>query len=618
MRFFFYSDRVGLGQFDVDNAERFLDRGHPRQDLPDGVLGHRRGSLFEGAGPDGAGGFSLENEILDFVGDDDQFEHADPALVAGVGAVAAPDRPEELDGFVLVLGREAQPVESGGVGFVFLAALGAKHADEPLREHADRAGRDEERFDVHVEQAGERSGGVVGVQGGEDQVAGERRLAGEHGCFAVAHLADHRDVGVLAKYAPQHGRERQPGPGVDLDLREAVYLLLDRILDGDDVLVRRVKLIEGRVQGGRLAAPGRARHQNQSVRPCDDFLETAAVFGGESKFVGAAERRALLGDAHHDFFAQDAGQGGDAEVEVDPARAERQAAVLRDALLGDVHVRDDFDARDDGARDGAGQGGSVVEHAVDAVSHADLVPFGLDVNVAGAVGDAAGDDGVDEADDGLFLGARRELLDGQVLYLGGRHLDAVHGDVSGGVGDNVLGIDAHAGQVVQPFDEGVFRRDQRHDVEARHDMGFVDRADVERVDDGEHHPVLVHADREDFVLAKEVLGHDADDGGIDLHVVEVDERDAPLLAEAAGLVFLGDALETDEHVAQGVVAAGLSGLALDLERPFEGLIADGGVFPQNGADGPGVASRERAVTHPAAPEVRRFAQAGRRSRRSRT
>ena len=50
-----------------------------------------------------------------------------------------------------------------------------------------------------VEDARDGLGGVVGVEGGEDEVAG---FGGGEGCghgFAVAHLADHDDVGVLAE-----------------------------------------------------------------------------------------------------------------------------------------------------------------------------------------------------------------------------------------------------------------------------------------------------------------------------------------------------------------------------------------------------------------------------------
>ena len=41
---------------------------------------------------------------------------------------------------------------------------------------------------------GRRAGGVVGVQGGEDQVAGEGGLNGDFGHFQIADFADEDDV----------------------------------------------------------------------------------------------------------------------------------------------------------------------------------------------------------------------------------------------------------------------------------------------------------------------------------------------------------------------------------------------------------------------------------------
>ena len=77
--------------------------------------------------------------------------------------------------------RELEPHRVGLL--VGLLALGAERADQPLRhDRLDRAG-DQERLDAHVDQAGDRAGGVVGVQRAEDQVAGEGGLDGDFGHF---------------------------------------------------------------------------------------------------------------------------------------------------------------------------------------------------------------------------------------------------------------------------------------------------------------------------------------------------------------------------------------------------------------------------------------------------
>src|SRR5215207_10565872 len=93
------------------------------------------------------------------------------------------------------------------------------------------------------------------------------RLDADLGRVLVAYLAYHHDVGVGAQDVPQAGGEGQADLGVDLHLVEARYLVFDRVLDGYDVLLRGVQLLEGRVERRGLARAGRTRNQRSPVRP---------------------------------------------------------------------------------------------------------------------------------------------------------------------------------------------------------------------------------------------------------------------------------------------------------------------------------------------------------------
>ena len=81
-----------------------------------------------------------------------------------------------------------------------------------------------------------------GVQRGQDQLPGLRRRDRQLHRLEVAHLPDEDDVRVLAQGRPQRRGERS-GAAADLALvDEAVQVrvhVLDRVLDGDDVLVLR-------------------------------------------------------------------------------------------------------------------------------------------------------------------------------------------------------------------------------------------------------------------------------------------------------------------------------------------------------------------------------------------
>jgi hypothetical protein len=107
---------------------------------------------------------------------------------------------------------------------------------------------------------------VLGVERREDEVAGLRRGQRRADRLHVAHLADEDHVGVLAQRGLEAHRE---GLGVrpDLALVDDALLVrvqeLDRVLDGEDVVVARlVDLVDDRRERGRLARARRPRDED--------------------------------------------------------------------------------------------------------------------------------------------------------------------------------------------------------------------------------------------------------------------------------------------------------------------------------------------------------------------
>ena len=160
------------------------------------------------------------------------------------------------------------------------AALRAQPACEPLRQHADRSRGRQERLDAHLGQARDRAGGVVGVQRAQHEVAGQRGFDGDLGGLVVANLTDHHDVGVAPQDRAQAGGERQARLDVDLHLVDALQAVLDRVLDGDDVLARLVELVERAVEARRLTRTGRAGDDDGAVRPLVTPSRSAARTSG--------------------------------------------------------------------------------------------------------------------------------------------------------------------------------------------------------------------------------------------------------------------------------------------------------------------------------------------------
>ena len=89
------------------------------------------------------------------------------------------------------------------------------------------------------------AGGVVGVQRAEHQVAGQRGLDGDLRRLQVADFADHDDVRVLAQEGAQHRGEGQADGLVDRHLDDALDVVLDRLLGGQQLGLDRVDAAAG-------------------------------------------------------------------------------------------------------------------------------------------------------------------------------------------------------------------------------------------------------------------------------------------------------------------------------------------------------------------------------------
>ena len=129
----------------------------------------------------------------------------------------------------------------------------AEAAHQALRQHADQARTQEKGLDAHVLQASHGADRVVGVQGGDHQVAGQAGLDGDLRGFQVADLTHQDDIRVLAQDGAQGAREAHVDAGVDLGLADAIEVILDGVFHGHDVERGVVQARQRRVQGRGLA-----------------------------------------------------------------------------------------------------------------------------------------------------------------------------------------------------------------------------------------------------------------------------------------------------------------------------------------------------------------------------
>ena len=172
-----------------------------------------------------------------------------------------------------------------------------------------------------------------------------------------------------------------PGLGVDLHLGDVVQLVLDRVLDGDDVPLVAVDLAERGVERRGLAGPGRPAAEEHAVRLGDQAADLLDQLGPHPQLLELGDRRAVVEDTHDQLLAGLRARGGHAEVQVAALELGAEGAVLRLALLGDVHRREDLEDVDHGVAGGPVERLGGVEDAVDPVPHRELLGGRLEVDV---------------------------------------------------------------------------------------------------------------------------------------------------------------------------------------------------------------------------------------------
>ena len=155
----------------------------------------------------------VENQLLDEIGYGQDLEDPCAAEIAGAAALETPLAFVHLDSFSGRHGQH-QALDLVSVEEVVFGTVRTNLADEPLGHGTDQGGVDEVSLDLEVGQSRNGRGRIVGVQGGEDQVAGQGGLGGVLRGLRVANLADHDDVGILTQDVTHRGGEGNPRPSV--------------------------------------------------------------------------------------------------------------------------------------------------------------------------------------------------------------------------------------------------------------------------------------------------------------------------------------------------------------------------------------------------------------------
>ena len=111
------------------------------------------------------------------------------------------------------------------------------------------------------------------MQRAKHQVTSECSLNGDVCDFAISNFTDQDDVRRLTQHALQHHAEAETDLFANLHLIDAVEVVLNGILSGDDLAVRRVENGQRRIERGCLARTGRSGDQEDSVWTANDLVK---------------------------------------------------------------------------------------------------------------------------------------------------------------------------------------------------------------------------------------------------------------------------------------------------------------------------------------------------------
>ena len=213
-----------------------------------------------------------------------------------------------------------------------------------MRHQTAQSGLQQERLHAHIGKACNGCRCRFGMQRGQHQMAGQRRVNGNMCRFRIADFADHDDIRILPHKGPQRLREGQANGGLDLRLVDASNFIFNRVFDGENFTAGLVEQAQRRSKCGGLAAACGAGDDNHAMGQGQKRAQLGFV----------ARAKADTGDVHQFCVAGQQADGGrltmgcghgcDTHVNVARANAQSRAPVLRQAAFGNIQACQNFDA----------------------------------------------------------------------------------------------------------------------------------------------------------------------------------------------------------------------------------------------------------------------------------
>jgi hypothetical protein len=333
--------------------------------------------------------------------------------------------------------------------------------------------------------------------------------------------------------------------------------VLHGILSGEDAHLRTVQLHQAGVEGGRLARPGRPRHEEDAGGAPEQLVETAGHDRRKVEAGDGAGSPRLVQDADDHAVPRVARDDRDAQVDGDlaPRAIDRhlKAAVLGPPALRDVELAQNADARGDLPHvlieivlELAEVG--LAQHSVDAIAYVETRGQHLEVDVAAVALEGPEENLPDEV-----VGAPgRSIVDGA---LHAHHRPGVYRRIHGGslVGADVLNAALRLVfiETTERALDGPARGGDHGDAKARELHQLVDHGHRSGIVHGHGERATHLGDGENGMAARVAPVDHPGEPAIDGHLLQVDEGNPQLLAQGLPHRLVGDVVELEEDLAEG-------------------------------------------------------------------
>ena len=132
-----------------------------------------------------------------------------------------------------------------------------------------------------------------------------------------------------------------------MNLVDALELVFDRILDGNDLAVGCVDLVQRGVERGAFAAARWASDENDAVRRFQNIEEALERIALEAEGIEVEFDAFLVQQSDDDAFAIHRRHSRNTKIQLLALHLQLDTAILRQTTLGNVELGHDLDARYD-------------------------------------------------------------------------------------------------------------------------------------------------------------------------------------------------------------------------------------------------------------------------------